>query len=42
MTFGETIPPEYLAGDPVQLTEALKRHVSYALLEDRDARFRPA
>lgn len=42
MTFGETIPPEYLAGDPVHLTEALKRHVSYALLEDRDARFRPA
>ena len=42
MTFGETIPPEHLAGDPVPLTESLKRHVSYALLEDRDARFRPA
>lgn len=41
MTFGETIPPETLAGDPAALTEALKSHVAYALLEDRDARFRP-
>ncbi|MBA4226004.1 MAG: acyltransferase [Hyphomonas sp.] len=42
MTFGETIPPEVLAGDPVAVTEALKAHVAYALLENRDARFRPA
>lgn len=42
MTFGETIPPEVLAGDPVALTEALKAHVAYALLENRNARFRPA
>ncbi|MGE6697766.1 GNAT family N-acetyltransferase [Hyphomonas sp. NPDC076900] len=41
MTFGETIPPEVLAGDPVALTEALKAHVAYALLENADARFRP-
>lgn len=42
MTFGETISPAALAGDPVQLTEALKAHVSYALLENPDARFGPA
>lgn len=41
MTFGETIPPAALAGDPVALTEALKAHVAYALLENPDARFRP-
>lgn len=41
MTFGETIPPGALAGDPVALTEALKAHVAYALLENPDARFRP-
>jgi putative hemolysin len=41
MTFGETIPPEVLSGDPVALTEALKAHVSYALLENPEARFRP-
>lgn len=42
MTFGETIPPGALAGDPVALTDALKHHIAYALLEDRDARFSPA
>lgn len=42
MTFGEAIPPDALAGDPVALTEALKAHVSYALLENPDARFPPA
>ncbi len=41
MTFGEGIPPEALSGDPVTLTEALKAHVSYALLENPEARFRP-
>lgn len=41
MTFGETILPEALAGDPVPLTEALKRHVAYTLLTDRNARFQP-
>jgi putative hemolysin len=41
MTFGEMIPPDVLAGDPVDLTEKLKHHVSYALLKDADAAFRP-
>ncbi|MFN3609626.1 MAG: GNAT family N-acetyltransferase [Hyphomonas sp.] len=41
MTFGQTISPAALAGDPVALTEALKRHIAYALLEDRNARFEP-
>lgn len=39
MTFGEAIQPDALAGDPVTLTEALKQHVSYALLRDPDAPF---
>ncbi|MFN7055433.1 1-acyl-sn-glycerol-3-phosphate acyltransferase [Hyphomonas sp.] len=39
MTFGETIPPDRLAGDPAALTEALKHHVAYSLLTDPDARF---
>ena len=41
MTFGETISPDALQGDPAQITEKLKRHVSYALLSDPDARFIP-
>lgn len=41
MTFGETIPPDALQGDPAQITEKLKHHVSYALLSDPDARFIP-
>lgn len=41
MTFGERISPDALEGDPVQLTEALKRHVAYALQSDPDVRFRP-
>lgn len=41
MTFGEVVPPGRLAGDPVELTEALKRHVAYTLLEDPGARFCP-
>lgn len=41
MTFGEMIPPDVLAGDPADLTEKLKHHVSYALLKDADATFRP-
>lgn len=40
MTFGETIPPDALQGDPAHMTEKLKHHVSYALLTDPDARFR--
>ena len=40
MTFGEQISPDRLEGDPVRLTEALKRHVSYTLLSDPDAPFR--
>ncbi|MFN3500393.1 MAG: GNAT family N-acetyltransferase, partial [Pannonibacter indicus] len=39
MTFGQPIAPETLTGDPVQLTEALKQHVAYALGEDAAARF---
>ena len=41
MTFGETISPDALQGDPAQITEKLKHHVSYALLSDPDARFIP-
>jgi putative hemolysin len=41
MTFGEVIPPEHLHGEPGTVTEKLKNHVSYALLKDADAVFRP-
>ena len=41
MTFGEMIHPDLLGGDPAAVTEELKRHVSYALLKDPDAAFRP-
>lgn len=41
MTFGEMIHPDLLQGDPAAMTEKLKHHVSYALLTNRDAAFRP-
>ncbi|MFN4225850.1 MAG: GNAT family N-acetyltransferase [Hyphomonas sp.] len=41
MTFGEVIPPGQLHGDPASVTEKLKNHVSYALLRNPDAVFRP-
>jgi putative hemolysin len=41
MTFGEMIHPDLLQGEPVAVTEKLKQHVSYALLTDPDAPFRP-
>jgi len=39
MTFGEAIPPDALQGEPQAVTDRLKHHVSYALLENGDARF---
>lgn len=39
MTFGEPIHPDLLQGEPQTVTDRLKHHVSYALLEDADARF---
>ncbi len=41
MTFGQLIPPDILQGDSTALTNLLKRHVSYELLADRDAVFKP-
>ena len=41
MTFGEMIHPDLLQGEPAAVTEKLKQHVSYALLTDPDAPFRP-
>ena len=41
MTFGEMIHPDLLHGEPAAVTEKLKQHVSYALLTDPDAPFRP-
>lgn len=41
MTFGATIPPGALEGDAAALTEALKAHVSRALLDNPDAPFMP-
>ncbi|MBK8198242.1 MAG: 1-acyl-sn-glycerol-3-phosphate acyltransferase [Acidobacteria bacterium] len=41
MTFGQPISPDRLKGDPAELTEELKKHVSYALLTDPDAEFAP-
>lgn len=41
MTFGEAIAPDLLKGDPAELTEVLKQHVSYALLTNPDAAFAP-
>jgi putative hemolysin len=39
MTFGEQIHPDLLQGEPQTVTDRLKHHVSYALLENADARF---
>ena len=41
MTFGQMIDPETLHGDAGELTEKLKAHVAYELLEDPEAVFRP-
>ena len=41
MTFGEMIHPDLLQGEPAAVTAKLKQHVSYALLTDPDAPFRP-
>ena len=41
MTFGQMIDPETLQGDANELTEKLKAHVAYELLEDPGAEFRP-
>ena len=41
MTFGQMIDPGQLHGDANALTEKLKHHVSYELLEDAGAVFRP-
>ena len=41
MTFGRTIDPDTLDGDANVLTEKLKQHVAYELLEDPAAVFRP-
>lgn len=41
MTFGQMIDPGTLQGDAVELTEKLKAHVAYELLEDPAAVFRP-
>ncbi|MGB2178563.1 MAG: GNAT family N-acetyltransferase, partial [Hyphomonas sp.] len=41
MTFGQMIDPETLQGDAGELTEKLKAHVAYELLEDPEAVFRP-
>jgi hypothetical protein len=35
------IHPDLLHGEPAAVTEKLKQHVSYALLTDPDAPFRP-
>ncbi len=39
MTLGEAIAPDRLQGDPAEVTEKLKQHVSYRLLADADAAF---
>lgn len=41
MTFGGMIHPDLLQGEPAAVTKKLKQHVSYALLKDPDAAFRP-
>ena len=41
MTFGQMIDPGLLEGDANELTEKLKHHVAYELLEDSGAIFRP-
>ncbi|MFN3911347.1 GNAT family N-acetyltransferase [Hyphomonas sp.] len=39
MAFGQPIHPDQLQGEPAAVTEKLKHHVSYALLENADAAF---
>lgn len=39
MTFGHPIAPDAFQGDPVDLTERLKQHVAYSLLENPEAVF---
>lgn len=41
MTFGGIIHPDLLQGESAAVTEKLKQHVSYALLNDPDAAFCP-
>ncbi|MEH6744635.1 GNAT family N-acetyltransferase [Hyphomonas sp.] len=41
MTFGQMIPPDRLQGDAGDLTEKLKHHVAYDLLQDSAAVFKP-
>ena len=41
MTFGQMIDPDMLQGDATELTEKLRQHVAYELLEDPAAVFRP-
>ncbi|KCZ53606.1 hypothetical protein HY29_16695 [Hyphomonas beringensis] len=41
MTFGQIIPPDQLEGDANEVTEKLKAHVAYELLEDSNAVFKP-
>ncbi|MEZ5947220.1 MAG: 1-acyl-sn-glycerol-3-phosphate acyltransferase [Hyphomonas sp.] len=41
MTFGQMIDPATLLGDTNDLTDRLKRHVSYELMDDAAAVFRP-
>ncbi len=40
MTFGQAIAPDLFQGDPAELTERLKQHVAYTLLDDPEAIFR--
>ncbi len=39
MTFGEAVHPDLLHGKPAAVTEKLKHHVAYALLENANAAF---
>ncbi len=41
MTFGQMIHPDQLQGDANELTDKLKHHVSYELLDDSSAVFKP-
>ncbi len=39
MTFGQAIAPDAFQGDPAELTDRLKQHVAYSLLDDPEAIF---
>lgn len=41
LTFGPTIPPEHLAGDPQKVTDHLKHYVTETLPNDPDKPFEP-